>query len=499
MKLFGRELFAKRAPAGASPARGSGGWWPSIMEPYTGAWQQNVEWRAQDVLAYHAVFACISRISQDIGKLRYKLVRPDEYGIWQEVSSASFSPVLRKPNRFQNHIQFKERWMVSKLTHGNTLALKERDARGVVVALYILDWTAVTPLVAPDGSVYYELKKNDLAGVKGESIVVPASEVIHDRMNCMFHDLVGVSPIYACGMSASQGQALQKDITNFAANGSSPGGFLTAPNRISDEVAKRLKTLFDTQYTGENRGKVAVLGDGLEFKPVRMNATDAQIIEQLKLTAEVVCSTYHVPAYKVGIGAAPPYNGGEGMSQRYYEDCLQSHIEAMEACLDEGLGLLDAGYGCELDIDGLIRMDTPSKVDTLTKSTGAGIMRINEARRALFLPPTEGGDTPYLQQQNYSLSALARRDKEPAPSGASPSAQGEAPPTEDVKQLLDRIKALEERPQAVYRGVWSEGDYQKGDMVTQGGGLWHCQRATEAKPGADDSWRLAVKRGEVHA
>ena len=490
MKLFGREIFVKRAPAGASPVRGDGGWRPTVLEPFTGAWQQNVEWKAQDVLAYHAVFACISRISQDVGKLRVKLVEQDKYGIWNEVRSNAFTPVLRKPNRYQNHIQFKESWLVSKLVTGNALMLKERDARGVVVALYVLDWKNVVPLVAPDGSVYYQLKKDELAGLQSDEIVVPASEVIHDRMNCLHHPLVGISPIYACGMSAAQGQALQKDATNFAANGSAPGGFITSPHKISDETARRLKQNFDTEYTGANRGRVGALGDGMKFEPVRMSATDAKVIEQLRMTAEVVCSTFHVPAYKVGIGPVPTYNGSEALGQMYYEDCLQSHIESMEACLDEGIGLQDAGYGAELDLDGLIRMDTQSKIDSLVKLSGAGIQKINEARAEVGLAPVEGGDTPYLQQQNYSLTALARRDAEPAPSA------GQAPqPTEDVKALLDRIKALEDRPQAVHQGTWTEGAYVKGDMVTQGGGLWHAQRGTEAKPGTDDSWKLIVKKG----
>ena len=53
---------------------------------------------------------------------------------------------------------------MSKLVHGNTYVLKQRDARGVVVAGYVLDPTKVTPLVAPDGSIFYALGRSDLAG-----------------------------------------------------------------------------------------------------------------------------------------------------------------------------------------------------------------------------------------------------------------------------------------------------------------------------------------------
>ena len=56
-----------------------------------------------------------------------------------ETESSAFSPVLRRPNRYQNRIQFIAQWVTTKLVHGNTYVLKERDQRGIVTALYILD------------------------------------------------------------------------------------------------------------------------------------------------------------------------------------------------------------------------------------------------------------------------------------------------------------------------------------------------------------------------
>ncbi|MNU03698.1 Phage portal protein [compost metagenome] len=72
-------------------------------------------------------------------------------------------------------------------------------------------------------------------------MVVPAREIIHDTMICLFHPLVGVSPIYACGLAAMQGMAIQDQSAQFFANGSKPSGILTAPKSISDETAQRLK------------------------------------------------------------------------------------------------------------------------------------------------------------------------------------------------------------------------------------------------------------------
>jgi HK97 family phage portal protein len=346
--------------------------------------------------------------------------------------------VLRRPNHFQNRIQFYEGWVTSKLTHGNTYALKVRDARGVVTRLYILDPRRVTPLVSDEGDVFYQLKVDSLSGVT-EDVIVPAREIIHDRMNCLFHPLVGISPIYACGLAAMQGSAIQNNSTHFFQNGSKPGGVLTAPGAISDDTAKRLKAHWDANYSGENSGKVAVLGDGLKYEAMAMTATDSQLVEQLRWSAETVCSVFHVPAYKVGV-ATPTYNNAEILNQIYYSDCLQSLVEAIELCLDEGLEL-PAPYGTDFDLASLLRMDTAALYKSNNDAVGGGWMAPNEARRRVDLPPVEGGDSPLIQQQNYSLAALAKRDAQADPFN-EPQPEAQTEPDDDEIEDQARLFAL---------------------------------------------------------
>lgn len=414
MRIFGREFGRQTTKAVAPVAQGRRGWF-GVMESYAGAWQQNVEVRYDSVLSNHADFACRTLIASDIAKLRIKLVQRDENGIWSEVTNNAYSPVLRKPNHFQNRIQFMECWILSKLQRGNTYVLKKRDARGVVVKLFVLDPGLVTPLVSDSGDVFYQLNTDQLAGVP-ESVIVPAREIIHDRFNCFYHPLVGLSPIFAGGLAATQGLAIQNDSALFFQNGATPGGVLTAPGAIEDETAARIKEYWDTNFTGENSGKVAVLGDGLKYDPMKAKAVDAQLIEQLKWSAEVVCSTYHVPPYKIGVGVMPTNNNVQALNVEYYSQCLQVLLEAAELCLDEGLEMKD-GIGTEFDTDNLLRMDSVTQMDVLDKSKG--IMSPNEQRKKLDLKPAAGGDSPMLQQQNFSLEALAKRDSQDDPFGSA--------------------------------------------------------------------------------
>jgi hypothetical protein len=50
----------------------------------------------------------------------------------------------------------------------------------------------------------------------------------------------------------------------------------------------------------------------------------------------------------------------------------------------------------------------------------------------------------------------------------------------------------------LYRGVWKEQKYEKGDAVTLGGSVWIAVRDNQTKPGQfNKDWRLAVKRGQA--
>ena len=441
MRLFGLEL--KRAPL--APVSSSRGWFPWFREPYTGAWQKNDEWTVETVLSHPIVFSCITQISNDIGKLRIKLEELYDSGIWGEKASPAFSPVLKRPNRFQNHIQFKQWWIMSKLSKGNTYALKQRDNRGIVTALYIMDPDRTEVLVSPDGSVFYRFATDNLAGIEdSEGVTVPASEVIHDRMNPIFHPLMGVSPLFAGGLSASLGLKIISDSLTFFSNGANPGGVLSAPGAISDETAKRLQEKWTANYTGENAGRVAVMGDGLKYEPMRMTAVDAQTTEQSHRLDQYICSVFHMPAYLVGVGPVPSGKKPGELKQDYYDECLHVLIEEFELCMDEGLALPDK-YGTALDLDVLLRMDEATQVTTLAAAVGGAIMAPNEARKRLNLAPITGGDTVYLQQQNYSLSALDERDQtNPLAVKPAPTVQTVEPDPaaaeEDARQFLEYIR-----------------------------------------------------------
>lgn len=473
MGIFGN-LFKKKSLQGVQ----SGGGWRSlfVQEPYSGAWQKNDELTREDVTAHHAVFACVSLISQDIGKMPIRL-KKREKDVLVHADIPSKLRVLKKPNRFQIWQQFSENWTTSLLLRGNTYVLKRRDIFGEVTELVILNPDMCKPLIDDNGNVFYQLCNDRLT--QTESVIVPASEIIHDRINCFYHPLVGLTPIMACSLAAGLGIEIQKGSRNLFRNNSRPSGLLTAPGPITKEKAEDAQARWNANYSGSNLGKTAILGDGMTFSTIAVNADDAQLIEQLKMTAEVICSVFHVPLFKVGLGPTPAGKISD-LNEIYYSDCLQSPIEARENLLDDGLGLNDYGVEAFLDISVLIRMDSTSQMARLKEGVGAAILTPNEAREEVGLLPISGGDTVYMQQQNYSLAALAKRDSKEDPfSKESPIK------TEDIN--------AEKTFSDVYRGVFDlRKDYKKGEMVTRNGSLWYCK--SDHKGAFDhESFKLCAK------
>jgi len=412
------------------PYGSSWGGYPIIHESYPGAWQQNVSINTDTATSFHADFACKTLIARDIAKLRVKLVEKDANEIWSETTNPAFSPVLRRPNDYQTRNQFWECWVLSKLSRGNTYVLKVRDNRNVVIALHVLDPTRVQPLVSDDGSVFYKVSCDNLACIR--EITVPAREIIHDRMNCLFHPLVGTPPVFASGLASMLGLNAQRASALLFQNNSTPGGILTAPGEISEIQEQRIKEQWEQRFSRQNLGRVAVLSGGAKYEKLPMTNVEVQMIENLKWSAEVVCSVYHVPPYKVGVGALPSYNNVQALNVEYYSQALQSHIEEIEESLDHALGIgWGEGLGTEFDTETLLRMDSTTQIATIRDAVGAGVMAPNEGRGKLDLKPVKGGESPYLQEQNFSLAALAKRDAQEDPWASKTPAPAPAPANDD--------------------------------------------------------------------
>ena len=129
----------------------------------------------------------------------------------------------------------------------------------------------------------------------------------------------------------------------------------------------------------------------------------------------------------------------------------------------------------------------------------------NEARAEIGLQPVAGGDTPYLQQQNYSLAALAKRDAKDDPfskdlSAPTQTAEDTAktvihnhyqPPSYGINEKTAEKPTFDD----LYKGKFdADVAYTKGDFVSKKGGLWVATAVSQGDF-SHENWKLVSKNG----
>lgn len=436
-----REYFANlgRAiiPARMKDLPGFGRWhWPSTgagdMGP-PGTWQRNLNPSVDPsvLVAFSAVYACVQRIASDMGKLPIRIVEVDSDTREEtDLNEDPFEKLMRQPNEYQTRVDFIQTLMCSTLLQGNGVAWMRRNGRNEPIELHPWDWRQVEIRIAPDGSIFYKLGANKLAGFPN-GLVAPARDVIHHRMPmASAYPLHGVTPIYAAAASGSLGLRVLQQSQQFFGNMARPSGVLTSEQNIDPTTAEDLRTRWRNNYREGGIGDTAVLGFGMKWQSVTLNAVDAQLIEQLRFSVEDVCRVFMVPTFLVGDTSKVTYRNSEQLARAYLQNCLGYHVEALQERLNLSFEF-GTRFKVMFDLDALLRTELDQRFSAYQKALQSGVLTINEARALEGYGPVEGGDEPMIQSQNVPLSIAVDNAKNPPAPPPALAAPGAEDPAED--------------------------------------------------------------------
>lgn len=482
-----------------------GGNWRTVFDWRSGAFQQNDpflgEGERRDIMSTAVVYACIRLIAWDIAKLPAtikKLVND----VWVLADHQVLSLLIRKPNYYQGWIDFILAWLFSYLVAGNAYIVKVRGGPGRFTQLVVLDPCKVEVLVDQNsGAIFYRVGMDPLTPVTMEDTLIPASEIIHHRYMAFGHPLIGTSLLVRAQIASRMRQGILTTQADLGDSNAVPAGILIAPEGLSDE---QLKTL-ETRWNNGTDKRVRVVDAAFKFEAMQAKFIDSQSKEFAEVGAVDICVACGVPPWKVGVGTRPVGMDVEAANITYFQDCLQLPIEHIEQLLDTGLEVPKDVYIC-LERDELFLLDSATRaaIDAILVK---GIAAPNELRRKWNLPPTPGGDVVYMQQQNYSLEALAKRDQAaPAPSSTAPSPGGSGGqgPADNGTQPGAEPPAARGRVSLPWAGVWdASGEYSAGCFVTHKGSLWArvgMEVVQGFEPGASTDheppcWQLSAKGG----
>jgi HK97 family phage portal protein len=419
-----------------------------VLDPSDGTgWQRNLSKQSAQSVAI--VYACVMLYARAISQCVAEHKVLSEKGGHDTSTTSPASRVLRYPNEYETFCQFVYNIVASLLFDGEALALKVYDDRRAVSGLHRLPRGNWSIHVDPETkAIFYGINPTDLFDQPG--MLVPSRDVVHFRMHCPRHPLIGESPVKAAAMAVGINVALNQSQLFFFNQMNRPSGVLSTDNLYNSDQMKQLRAAFDEQSKRWATGGVPILAGGLKFQPVNITQADSQLIEQQKLSAVDVARVYGVPMTLLSEGSGPQ-GATEALISSWLSMGLGSVIETIERTLDRAFDL-KASEHIQLDPAPLLRVDFAGRIEGYVKAVQGGIMAPGEVRAREQLDRKPGDDSLYMQRQMTSLdvltelgraelqNALAPPPQPAAPPAAPPKEQPEA--TEDEKADPEITKAL---------------------------------------------------------
>ena len=347
-----------------------------------------------------AVYACVRILAESVAGLPLHVYERSGGSKSTKPSHPLYRLLHDEPNREMTSFVFRETLMSHLLLWGNAYAQIIRDGRGFPIALYPLlpDRMAVDRDNGGDLRYTYQSEKGQVKLRRENVLHIPGLG---------FDGLIGYSPIAMAKNSIGMALATEEYGATFFANGANPGGVLEHPAVVKDR--DRLRESWQSQFSGANAHKVAVLEEGLKFKQMSIPPEQAQFLETRKFQINEIARIFRVPPHMVGDLEKSSFSNIEQQSLEFVKYTLDPWVVRWEQSLQQALILpseKDRVF-IKFNLDGLLRGDYQSRMQGYSTGIQNGFMSVNDVRGLEdmnLLTTEEGGDLHFVNGNMVKLA-----------------------------------------------------------------------------------------------
>ncbi len=359
---------------------------------------------ADTAIRVSTVYSCVRLLGDTVASLPLgAYVRRGRNRISYSAVYGSQPEWINKPNPESTRLEFIEQVITSLQLHGNAFIYTVRDDSGEVVELYCINPNDVRiERLAPGEPLVYKIR--DEFGDWQKTLT--KEEMVHIPLFRLPGTHYGLSPISACRMSVGISMASDTYAASYFGNAANPGGVIEVAGELTAEQAGDIGRNWQESHGGPfSAGKVGILSGGASFKPLQLNAQDAQIIEARKFNVEDIARIFRVPLSLLGhpVSGAMSYASVEAQNLSFVQHSLRPLLERLEQALSPLLPEAD-GF-IRFNLDALLRGTTIERFDAYTKGLREGFLSLNDVRSFEDLSPLgEPGDQYRLPLQNIDAA-----------------------------------------------------------------------------------------------
>ena len=230
-------------------------------------------------------------------------------------------------------------------------------------------------------------------------------------------------------------EAVEKYGASFFKNNAQPSGVLEHPGTLKNPERIR-ENWMDTYGGANNAHRIAVLEEGMAYKPISLPPEDSQFLSSREFGVEEICRIFRVPPHMVQDLKRSTFNNIEHMGIYFVQYTLMPWLTRFEQSIikDVLIGDEQDEYFPKFNVDGLMRGDYRSRMEGYSVGFQNGFLSPNDIRRLENMDPIpadQGGDDYYLNGSYGRLRAAG------AAYGANQEAQRQAEENEEEEDNVE--------------------------------------------------------------
>jgi HK97 family phage portal protein len=306
----------------------------------------------------------------------------------------------KEPNSQMSRFTFMKTLITSVLLNGNGYALIERDAKGDAVSLKLIPSELVTI------SKVDPLKNKIMYNVTGIKQLVEPVNMIH-ILNFSYDGITGISTLQHARNTLGLATDSEAHAEGFFKGGANLAGIIKVQSSLTPKQQLDIKESWQSTFspmTGTPNG-VAVLQGNMDFQPITVSPSDAQLLETRQFNVIDICRFFGVSPVKAFDLSKSSYSTVEATQLAFLTDTLSPLLEKIELEFERKLYKPSEKNSIDVRFDTsvLLRADKASLATYYQTLFNIGVVSPNEIRKQLDLEPLENGDKSFVQVNVMTL------------------------------------------------------------------------------------------------
>lgn len=352
-----------------------------------------------NVLAETTYFTCLKLLSETLGKMPLKYMQETEEGKIRAEPNCAYLVLKNRPNAYMTPTTFWSTVEMNRNHFGNAFCYcRFSKKNGELIDVWIMQSDCVKVLI---DNVGYFGEKNSIWYVytdpqTAQQYTYRNEEVLHFKTSMTFDGILGLPVKKILDATVKGGLYSQNFMNNLYKTGLTGSCALEYVGDLDKEKRRLLKETMEELATGaENAGGMIPVPLGMKLTPLNIKLTDSQFFELKKHNALQIAGAFGIKPNQINLYEKSSYSNSESQQLSFYIESMQYTLKHYEEEITYKILLeeeLKDSKFYKFNELAILRADTKTQMETLSKAVNNAIYTPNEARDILDRERKDGGD-----------------------------------------------------------------------------------------------------------